>query len=86
VTANVAPEQCAKMQEATLRGDSCRGPAYQQHAGAPAPRHVPRGDAAAMRRRCSACAPTKCELPLADGEQQCVKDETRAAMQEAGVL
>jgi 4-hydroxy-tetrahydrodipicolinate synthase len=88
VTANVAPEQCAKMQEATLRGDYAEA------------RRI--NDTLARLHRAmfleASPAPAKhalsllglCEnevrLPLVPVQQQSVKDEIRAAMQEAGVL
>lgn len=88
VTANVAPEQCAKMQEATLRGDYAEA------------RRI--NDTLARLHRAmfleASPAPTKyalsllglcadeLRLPLVPVQQQSVKDEIKAAMQEAGVL
>ncbi len=88
VTANVAPEQCVRMQEATLRGDYAEA------------RRI--NDTLARLHRAmfleASPAPAKyalsllglCEnelrLPLVPVQSEAVKDEIRAAMQEAGVL
>ena len=88
VSANVAPAQCAKMQEATLRGDYAEA------------RRI--NDTLARLHRAmfleASPAPAKyalsllglCEnelrLPLVPVQSQAVKDEIKAAMQEAGVL
>lgn len=88
VTANVAPEACAKMQAATLKGDYAEA------------RRI--NDALARLHRAmfleASPAPAKyalsllglcadeVRLPLVPVQSQAVKDEIKAAMQEAGVL
>jgi 4-hydroxy-tetrahydrodipicolinate synthase len=88
VTANVAPEQCSRMQQATLRGDYVEA------------RRI--NDTLARLHRAmfleASPAPAKyalsllglCEdelrLPLVPVDSPAVKDEIKAAMQEAGVL
>ena len=88
VTANVAPEQCAKMQEATLRGDYAEARRINDTLArlhramfleaSPAPAKY----ALSLLGLCS----DEVRLPLVTVQQQSVKDEIKAAMQEAGVL
>jgi 4-hydroxy-tetrahydrodipicolinate synthase len=88
VTANVAPEQCAKMQEATLRGDFAEARRINNTLArlhramfleaSPAPAKY----ALSLLGLCS----DEVRLPLVTVQQQSVKDEIKAAMQEAGVL
>ncbi len=88
VTANVAPEQCAKMQEATLRGDYAEARRINDTLArlhramfleaSPAPAKY----ALSLLGLCA----DELRLPLVPVQQQSVKDEIKAAMQEAGVL
>ncbi len=88
VTANVAPEQCAKMQEATLRGDYAEARRINNTLArlhramfleaSPAPAKY----ALSLLGLCT----EEVRLPLVSVQQQSVKDEIKAAMQEAGVL
>ena len=88
VTANVAPEHCAKMQEATLRGDYAEARRINNTLArlhramfleaSPAPAKY----ALSLLGLCA----DEVRLPLVPVQQQSVKDEIKAAMQEAGVL
>ncbi|MEQ1783941.1 MAG: 4-hydroxy-tetrahydrodipicolinate synthase, partial [Hyphomonadaceae bacterium] len=88
VTANVAPEQCARMQEATLRGDYAEARRINDTLArlhramfleaSPAPAKY----ALSLLGLCA----DELRLPLVPVQQQSVKDEIKAAMQEAGVL
>lgn len=88
VTANVAPEQCAKMQEATLRGDYAEARRINDTLArlhramfleaSPAPAKY----ALSLLGLCA----DELRLPLVSVQSQAVKDEIKAAMQDAGVL
>ena len=88
VTANVAPAQCAKMQEATLRGDYAEARrindtlARLHRAMFLEPSPAPAKYALSLLGLCE----NELRLPLVPVQNQAVKDEIRAAMQEAGVL
>ena len=88
VTANVAPAQCAKMQEATLRGDYAEARrindtlARLHRAMFLEPSPAPAKYALSLLGLCE----NELRLPLVSVQNQAVKDEIRAAMQEAGVL
>jgi 4-hydroxy-tetrahydrodipicolinate synthase len=88
VTANVAPEQCSRMQEATLRGDYAEARRINDTLArlhramfleaSPAPAKY----ALSLLGLCA----DELRLPLLAVQSQAVKDEIKAAMQEAGVL
>jgi 4-hydroxy-tetrahydrodipicolinate synthase len=88
VTANVAPEQCSRMQEATLRGDYAEARRINDTLArlhramfleaSPAPAKY----ALSLLGLCA----DELRLPLLPVQSQAVKDEIKAAMQEAGVL
>jgi 4-hydroxy-tetrahydrodipicolinate synthase len=88
VTANVAPEQCSRMQEATLRGDYAEARRINDTLArlhramfleaSPAPAKY----ALSLQGLCA----DELRLPLLPVQSQAVKDEIKAAMQEAGVL
>lgn len=88
VTANVAPEQCVRMQEATLRGDYAEARRINDTLArlhramfleaSPAPAKY----ALSLLGLCD----NELRLPLVPVQSEAVKDEIRAAMQEAGVL
>lgn len=88
VTANVAPAQCAQMQEATLRGDYAEARRINDTLArlhramfleaSPAPAKY----ALSLLGLCT----DEVRLPLVSVQSQAVKDEIKAAMQEAGVL
>lgn len=88
VTANVAPAQCAKMQEATLRGDYAEARrindtlARLHRAMFLEPSPAPAKYALSLLGLCE----NEVRLPLVPVQSQTVKDEIKAAMQEAGVL
>lgn len=88
VTANVAPEQCAKMQEATLRGDYAEARrindtlARLHRAMFLEASPAPAKHALSLLGLCA----DELRLPLVPVQSQAVKDEIKAAMQEAGVL
>jgi 4-hydroxy-tetrahydrodipicolinate synthase len=88
VTANVAPKQCAAMQNATLKGDYAEARRINDTLArlhralfleaSPAP-------AKYALSRLGLCT-DEVRLPLVSVQQQSVKDEIDAAMKEAGVL
>ncbi len=88
VTANVAPEQCAQMQNATLKGDYAEARRINDKLArlhramfleaSPAPAKY----ALSLLGLCT----DDVRLPLVPVQSQAVKDEIKAAMQEAGVL
>ena len=88
VTANVAPEACAKMQAATLKGDYAEARRINDTLArlhramfleaSPAPAKY----ALSLLGLCA----DDVRLPLVPVQSQAVKDEIKAAMQEAGVL
>ena len=88
VTANVAPEACAKMQAATLKGDYAEARRINDTLArlhramfleaSPAPAKY----ALSLLGLCA----DEVRLPLVPVQSQAVKDEIKAAMQEAGVL
>lgn len=88
VTANVAPAACAKMQEATLRGDYAEARRINDTLArlhramfleaSPSPAKY----ALSLLGLCA----DEVRLPLVPVQSQAVKDEIKAAMQEAGVL
>lgn len=88
VTANVAPEACAKMQEATLRGDYAEARRINDTLArlhramfleaSPSPAKY----ALSLLGLCT----DEVRLPLVPVQSQAVKEEIKAAMQEAGVL
>ena len=88
VTANVAPAQCAKMQEASLRGDYAEARrindtlARLHRAMFLEPSPAPAKYALSLLGLCE----NELRLPLVPVQSQVVKDEIKAAMQEAGVL
>jgi 4-hydroxy-tetrahydrodipicolinate synthase len=88
VSANVAPEQCSRMQEATLRGDYAEARRINDTLArlhramfleaSPAPAKY----ALSLLGLCA----DELRLPMVPVQSQAVKDEIKAAMQEAGVL